>query len=177
MTAVLAISGCASGYDSVLWRLMDEQESEAYRIIGVAQRTSVGPAGFVSELERLPTYWDGRHLPSVDSELPATFYFNVHDGDVDRFGDPLVSFDVLVHSGIRPDGAPREDPGGISAGPHFGPPSVYTCYRLVVTFVAERVWRWHRSHDGGEELLDCPEELETVLADDAQYETPHEFDG
>lgn len=175
--AALAMSGCASGYDSVLWRQMDRQEAEAYRLIDEAEAWAQTSAGFVADLTGSPAYWNGHTLPAVDPEEPATFYFNVRDSDVDEFGAPRASFDVLVHSGARPERVPREDPGRGSGGPYAGPPSVYTCYTLVVTFAAEHVWRTHRSHDSGKDVLTCPAELVEAIADGAQYVLPTEFDG
>jgi hypothetical protein len=175
--AVLVIAGCSSGYDSVLWRQMDRQEAEAYQLIDESESLAVSPAGFVADLRSSPTYWDGHTLPQVDPEEPATFYYDVRGPDVNQLGAPVVSFDVLVHSGARPPGAPREEPGGESSGPYAGPPSVYTCYTLAVAFTAERMWQTRRSNDGGEELLSCPPELVEVIGERARYELPTDFDG
>lgn len=177
LVAMLALSACASGYDSVLWRLMDKQESEAYRVIDEAKATAATPVEFVADLKGLPTYWDERSLPSIDPQQPATLYYNVQEDQLDEFGDQVISFDVLVHSGVRPQQTPAEYPGNQRGGRYSGPPSIYTCYRLVVTFVADRVWQQHRSRDSGSELLDCPEELEQLIADGAVYAEPTEFDG
>ncbi len=171
----IALAGCSSTYDGVLWRQLDRQEGFAFDLISQAEHDRIGHEEFRANLTSSEAFWDG----TADSSMfasggPASAIYNVTES-VDDFGDPTVSFDLLVFSGLRPVGVPRDI--GRSDGVYNGPPSVYICYRLSVTFVAGAVWSRHRSHDYGPDLLSCPPQLVETLGPGAAYGEPAEFDG
>ena len=171
----IALTGCST-YDGVLWRQLDRQEGFALDLISQAERDRIGHGQFRANLTSSEAFWDGSADPSMfASGGPASAIYNVTES-VDDFGDPTVSFDVLVFSGLRPVGVPRDD-AGQAGGAYTGPPSVYTCYRLSVTFVAGTVWSRQRSHYYGPDQLPCPAQLVDTLGPGAAYGEPWEFDG
>ena len=169
--ALTVCTGCVpSPIDSTLWLQLDRQENVVYGIIGDRSLSPSDPKSFVDSLGDVAAYWDGASSPDfIDPAVGTTVFYNVSER-ADEFDDPVLDFDVFVTSGHRPD-----DNFGVSAW--FAPSSVHTCYRLSVTFVADRVWNHARSHDYGEDKLVCPLELVDALSDGAQYREPWEFDG
>ncbi len=133
---------------------------------------------FVASLRASPLFWDGlsQTVPLTAGEA-GTVVYDVDDTARDGYGYPVVSYDVLVSSGMRPDGLPRDDPARGSGGPYFGPPLIYTCYRVAVTFADDTIQGWQRSSDLLPELLECPQPLVDALGGGAQYQEPGEFDG
>ncbi len=171
--AIVVCAACApSPIDSRLWLQLDRQENVVYEVIGDRDLAGSGPKSFIESLGGVADYWDGVSSPDfLDPAVGATVFYNVSESS-DRFDDPVVGFDLFVTSGHRPGGS--SDTGGWFAPSQS---SVYTCYRLSVTFVASSVWDHSRSHDYGEDRLVCPQELVDALGDGAQYREPWEFDG
>ncbi|MCK6065761.1 MULTISPECIES: hypothetical protein [Microbacterium] len=171
--ALMACAGCApSPIDSSLWLQLDRQENVVYEVIGDPVLAPSGPKSFMDSLGSVAVYWDGASSPDfIDPAVGATVFYNVSERP-DEFSDPVLEFDVLVTSGHRPDGS-----SGSSGWFSPSPSSVYTCYRLSVTFVADTVWNHSRSRDSGEDRLVCPQELVDALGSGAQYREPWEFDG
>lgn len=169
--ALIVCAGCAPPpIDSTLWRQLDRQENLLYGVISDPVLAPSNPTTFVDALGEVADYWDGASTPDfIDPAVGATVLYNVSELS-DEFDDPVLDFDVFVTSGQHPDS---------SAGPSewFAPSSVYTCYRLSVTFVADTVWNHSRSHDHGDDRLVCPQELVDALGGAAQYREPWEFDG
>lgn len=177
VAAVVALAGCAAGYDAVLWRQMDAEESAAYAIVTAAKADGSSQDTFLSALKGSPGFWHEGSSPPVDGpDAGATFFYNVDDSGAEA-GEGVVTFDVFVHSGLRPQGMPREEPGSAAGGAYTGPPSVYTCFRLEVTFAGDRLWNVQRTHDYGDDRLVCPQQLVDAIGDGATYEEPTEFDG
>ena len=171
--ALIVCVGCApSPIDSSLWVQLDRQENVVYGVINDPVVTPSDPKSFVDSLGGVADHWDEASTPDfIDPAVGATVFYNVSERD-DEFGDPVLDFDVFVTSGYRPDGSV-----GASAWFAPTPTSVYTCYRLSVTFVASTVWDHSRSHDYGADRLVCPPELVDALGGGAQYREPWEFDG
>jgi len=168
---LIVCAGCApQPIDSTLWLQLDRQENVVYGVLSDSVLTPSDPRSLVDELDDVADYWDGASTPDfIDPAVGATVFYNVSER-TDEFDDPVVDFDVFVTSGHHPDGST-----GTSGW--FAPSSVFTCYRLSVTFVADTVWNPSRSHDYGEDRLACPKELVDALDGGAQYREPWEFDG
>lgn len=174
LAAALAVTGCAQGYDGVLWRQMDQQEGVAWGL--VAADTNADQ--LLEALTADDVYWDGRGAaPDREVGAAATIIFGADQTSIGEFDDSVITFDVLVYSGLRPDGIPREKPGSRNGGTYLGPPALYTCYGISATFVADRVRQIGRTHDDGDDRLVCPSALVESLDDGARYERPQEFDG
>jgi hypothetical protein len=62
------LTGCASGYDGVLWRQVDRQESVAYELIDRARTQMATQDQFVVFLGASPLFWGG---PSQTVPLTA----------------------------------------------------------------------------------------------------------
>ncbi|MDR7183012.1 hypothetical protein J2X85_000035 [Microbacterium trichothecenolyticum] len=171
--ALMVCAGCApSSIDSSLWLQLDRQENVVYEVIGDPVLAPSDPKSFVNSLGSVADYWDGASSPDfIDPAVGATVFYNVSER-ADERNDPALAFDVFVTSGHRPDGS-----SGSRGWFAPSPSSVYTCYRLSVTFVADTVWNHARSHDYGEDRLVCPQELVDALGGGAQYREPWEFDG
>lgn len=168
---LIVFVGCApQPIDPTLWLQLDRQENVVYEVISDPALAPSDPSSFVDELDDAADYWDGASTPDfIDPAVGATVFYNVSER-TDEFGDPVVEFDMFVTSGRHQDSS-----AGTSGW--FAPSSVYTCYRLSVTFVADTVWNHSRSGDYGEDRLACPEELVDALGGGAQYREPWEFDG
>ncbi len=171
--ALIVCAGCApSPIDSSLWLQLDRQENVVYGVINDPVLTPPDPKSFIDALGGAADYWDGASSPDfIDPLVGATVFYNVSE-HADEFGDPVLKFDVFVTSGHRPKGN-----SGSSGWFAPSPSSVYTCYRLSITFVANTVWNHSRSHDYGENRLVCPQQLVDALGGGAQYREPWEFDG
>ena len=140
--ALIVCAGCASSIDSSLWLQLDRQENVVYGVIDDPVDNPSDPRSLVDLLSGVADYWDGVSSPDfIDPVAGQTVFYNVSERD-DEFSDPVLNFDVLVTSGHRPDGR-----SGSRAWFAPSPTSVYTCYRLSVTFVAKTVWNHSRSHD------------------------------
>lgn len=169
--ALIVCAGCAPApIDSTLWLQLDRQENAIYDVFSDPVRAPTDPNSLATVLGDVADVWDGASSPDfIDPAVGASVVYNMSES-TDPFDDPVVDFDVFVTSGHRP-GA---DAGSVGSSV---PMSVYTCYRLSVTFVAGTVGDYSRSHDDGADRLECPQRLVDALGDRAQYREPWEFDG
>lgn len=168
---LIVFAGCAPApIDSTLWLQLDHQQNVIYEIISDSVLAPTDPHSFADALGDVADSWDGASTPDfIDPAVGATVIYNMAER-TDQFNDPVLDFDVFVSSGHRP-GAEA------GSGGSFTPTSVYTCYRLSVTFVAGIASDPFRSRDSGDDRLDCPQELVEALGGRAQYREPWEFDG
>lgn len=128
---LIVCAGCApQPIDSTLWLQLDRQENVIYGVLSDSVLTPSDPRSLVDELDDVADYWDGASTPDfIDPAVGATVFYNVSER-TDEFDDPVVDLNVFVTSGHHPDSST-----GTSGW--FAPLSVYTCYRLSVTFVAD----------------------------------------
>lgn len=141
-----------------------------YEVISDPVLAPTDPKSFADALDEVADSWDGSSDPDfIDPAVGAIVIYKMTER-ADEFDDPVLDFDVFVSSGHRP--GTKAGSGG-----SFTPASVYTCYRLSVTFVAGTASDPFRSRDDGNERLDCPQELVDALGGGAQYREPWEFDG
>lgn len=171
----VALAGCGSGYDGVLWRQMDTVESAFYRPFSELSDRSA-PYQDVIAAVRSDTYWAGAGtpVPLAEGEAGAVTYGLRTEG-IDEGGDGEFEFDAFVSSGPRDPDAPREEPGGATGGRYSGPSTVYTCFTIRATVAHGRMAGWHRAWDDPE--LRCPEELVATAGDGARHVPAAKFDG
>lgn len=171
MSVIMATAaGCSNASDVVepaLWRHVDAAENLVYGIL-TSPTSNISTSDVL--LERLSdavAHWDGREDPNGFSEDAGTAVFYNFREDA---GSEDVAFDVFLASGRSDDSS---TPGWFGSGPT----RVYTCYRIEVSFEVGGLSDFHRSHDHGEDRLDCPPELASALGDGVQYREPWVFDG
>lgn len=100
---------------------------------------------------------------SEDEGTPVFYNYQMDAGGEDG------AFDLFVASGIDEH---FSIPGSFDSRPS----RVYTCYRIEVSFGAGVLSDFHRSHDYGEDQLECLSELVSALGDGAQYRERWMFD-
>lgn len=167
MTLMTACSSAADPVEPGLWGQVDDAKRILYGIIH-APSTSVPstPEALLEQLSTAAIHWDGEEVaPSIADDQGSLVFYNYQVDDNDD-----VTFDVLVASGIDAD---ISTPGWLVSRPD----RVYTCFRTEVSFRNGTLWDSRRSHDYGEDLLECPPVLVRALGDGAQYREPEVFNG
>ncbi len=162
----------ANTYSPIAVAPLDRQENLIYEVLQTPRVYPLSRGSFLEELTVVATYWDESSAPDFITPTDgATVVYGASEHR-DRFGDRVLEFEVFVTSGQLPDAS------GASSGWFASEPrSVYTCYRLSVTFVADRVWSFYRASDFDEDPLQCPTALVDASGGGAQYHQPWEFDG
>ncbi|GGH38642.1 hypothetical protein [Microbacterium album] len=172
---LIALTGCTSNYDSVLWRQMDATESAFLGRLSELRQVYAARKDVIARIKS-GTYWAGGEPPGfLVEDAAGVVTYNFRPAGAASGGDGSILFDALVYSGPRDPDAPLEVPGRAPGGRYNGPSALYTCFTISVSFTGDRMDSWYRTSDDPE--LPCPDELVALLDDGAQYERADAFDG